>query len=71
LHFERQNLKLGFHFISARVETTWYQAPFSCGSGGINVHRPTTMNSSVRMHLSVAKPRVRSLMSFMDFFMLK
>ena len=28
----------------------------------------TTTNSNVRMHLSVASPRVRSLMTFMLFF---
>jgi hypothetical protein len=43
---ERHILKPNFHLIGARVKTTWLgtrrlSAMGSCGSGGVNVHRPT------------------------------
>jgi hypothetical protein len=42
VEFERHVLKPGFHLIGSRVETRRLSAMGSNGSGGVNVHRPTS-----------------------------
>jgi hypothetical protein len=37
--FERQVFKPGLMFKGEGLKPPGYQAPFSCGSGGVNVHR--------------------------------
>jgi hypothetical protein len=40
LHFERHVLKPGLIFKGKGFKPPGYHAPFSCGSGGVNAHRP-------------------------------
>jgi hypothetical protein len=45
--FERQILKPFFHLMVQGLKPPGYQAPFSYGSGGVDVHRPTASCASI------------------------